>query len=71
MPAIIHNLHNINALYEIIVHRLGVGPLAKTNINMFMQAKENLLFQTTKVIFFYMFIYISIFLNFPEFNGIF
>ena len=25
----VHNLHNINALLEIIVHNLGVGPSTK------------------------------------------
>ena len=70
MPSNVHNLHNVNALFKIILHRLGVGPSTKQiGIGLCEQVKRaiynGLLFQTIIVIFFYMFTYIFHILEFP------
>ena len=69
MPANVHNLHNINAIFNTIVCSLGVGPSTITNrlYNRFMRAREvselkNFAFSNHKS-----HIFLHVYIHFPYF----
>ena len=66
--------NGFNALFKIVVHSLGVGPLTK-RIEIGLRERASLkifAFSNHKShIFLHVYIFFSIFLNFPEFPGIF
>ena len=67
MPAKVHNLHNINALFKRTVHSLGVGPSTKQIEIGYASELKMLLFKPHKSYFSTCLHIFSIFLNFLEF----